>query len=71
MQFVDDEVKFLSTLSERLGLKDFDVNTATNGKDAIKLARKGNFDVAIVDEEGNQLAPGQTGLLAVRRQQYL
>ena len=29
------------------------------------------FEVAIIDEKGNKLAPGQTGLIAVRRHKYL
>ncbi len=55
---VDDDVKLLSTMSERLGLKDFDVSTATDGKSAIKVAKKGQFDVAILDLK----MPGMDGL---------
>ena len=32
---VDDEVKFLESISKRLVLKNFDVTTAVNGKVAI------------------------------------
>ncbi len=46
---VDDEVDFLKSLSERLSLRDFDVTTATDGEQAIKAAKKGQFDVAILD----------------------
>jgi DNA-binding NtrC family response regulator len=46
---VDDDEKFLNTTAERLGLKDFDVTTATEGNQAIKAAKKGKFDVAILD----------------------
>ena len=46
---VDDEEKFLSATAERLGLRDFDVTTATEGSQAIKAAKKGKFDVAILD----------------------
>lgn len=55
---VDDDVKLLNTLSERLGLKDFDVRSATNGKDAIKAAKKRQFDVAILDLK----MPGMDGM---------
>lgn len=55
---VDDDVKLLNTLSERLGLKDFDVSTVTNGKDAIKAAKKRQFDVAILDLK----MPGMDGI---------
>jgi DNA-binding NtrC family response regulator len=46
---VDDEVKFLKAVSDRLSIKGFDVTTATNGDDAIDAANKGGFDVAVVD----------------------
>jgi DNA-binding NtrC family response regulator len=46
---VDDDEKFLNTISERLGLKDFDVTPAGDGEKALKAAEKGDFDVAIVD----------------------
>ena len=46
---VDDEIKFLESISKRLVLKNFDVTTASNGKEAIASAEKGLFDVAVVD----------------------
>ena len=46
---VDDEVDFWQSLSERLSLRDFEVTTASEGKQAIKAAKKGQFDVAILD----------------------
>jgi DNA-binding NtrC family response regulator len=46
---VDDEVKFLESISKRLELKNFDVTTASNGQEAIASAEKGLFDVAVVD----------------------
>jgi DNA-binding NtrC family response regulator len=46
---VDDEVKLLESVSERLSLRDFEVTTATDGKKAIKAAKGDKFDVAIVD----------------------
>ncbi len=46
---VDDEVKFLESISKRLELKNFEVITASNGKEAIASAEKGIFDVAVVD----------------------
>ena len=47
--FVDDEPKFLETVAKRLGRVDFEVVTATDGHSAIKTAKKGKFDVALVD----------------------
>jgi DNA-binding NtrC family response regulator len=46
---VDDEVKFLTAVADRLALKGFNVTTATDGDAAIEAAGKGGFDVAVVD----------------------
>jgi DNA-binding NtrC family response regulator len=54
---VDDEVKFLESISKRLVLKNFDVTTAATGKEAIAAAEKGLFDVAVVDFQ----MPGMDG----------
>jgi DNA-binding NtrC family response regulator len=54
---VDDEIKFLESISKRLVLKNFDVTTASNGKEAIASAEKGLFDVAVVDFQ----MPGMDG----------
>ncbi len=55
---VDDEEDFLKSISERLGMRDFDVTTATEGKRAIKVAKKAKFDVAILDMK----MPGMDGM---------
>ena len=55
---VDDEEDFLNSIAERLGMRDFDVTTATEGKLAIKVAKKGKFDVAILDMK----MPGMDGM---------
>ena len=55
---VDDDEKFLKTISERLGLKDFDVTSASEGTQALKAAKKGKFDVAILDLK----MPGMDGM---------
>jgi len=46
---VDDEVKFLQSISKRLKIKDFDVTTASDGSQAVKVAKREKFDVAILD----------------------
>jgi len=46
---VDDEVQFLDSISKRLELRGFEVTKATNGTEAIDLARKKKFDLALVD----------------------
>ena len=55
---VDDEEDFLNSIAERLGMRDFDVTTATEGKTAVKAAKKGKFDVAILDMK----MPGMDGM---------
>jgi DNA-binding NtrC family response regulator len=46
---VDDEVKFLDSISRRLGMRDFDVTKATNGAEALEAARHASFDLALLD----------------------
>ena len=46
---VDDEVQFLNTIAKRLEMRGFQVTKATNGKDAIELARTEKFDLALLD----------------------
>jgi DNA-binding NtrC family response regulator len=46
---VDDEVKFLDSISRRLEMRGFDVTKATNGKDALEAARAAAFDLALLD----------------------
>ncbi len=46
---VDDEVRFLQTLTQRLSMRDFEVTPVENGDDAVKAARAQEFDLAIVD----------------------
>ncbi|MGD8278120.1 MAG: response regulator [Gemmatimonadota bacterium] len=46
---VDDETRFLDAIGKRLTRRGFDVRTASNGPDAIELARTEKFDVALLD----------------------
>ena len=46
---VDDEVEFLETVSERLEQRDFEVTTASEGADALEIAKRDRFDLAVVD----------------------
>ncbi|MFO7654924.1 MAG: response regulator [Candidatus Krumholzibacteriia bacterium] len=46
---VDDEVPFLRTMAERLRLRGFDVTTAERGEDALEIARREKFDLALID----------------------
>jgi len=65
---VDDEVKFLTAVADRLTLKGFNVTTATDGDAAIEAAGKGGFDVAVVDLQ----MPGTDGaeVLKILKQKH-
>lgn len=68
---VDDEIKFLKSITERLALKNFDVIAASNGEEAIASAEKDLFDVAVVDFQ----MPGMDGAQVLKalkeRHKYL
>lgn len=55
---VDDEEELISALAERLVLRGFHVESATNGTDALKLFRQRDFDVLVADVK----MPGIDGL---------
>jgi len=65
---VDDEERFLKTLSDRLSLRDFDVTAVTSGAAALAAAREREFDLALVDLK----MPGMSGeqLLEVLKQNH-
>ncbi len=46
---VDDEIKFLNSIAQRLQMRGFDVLTASDGQEAIKLSHTEKFDVALLD----------------------
>jgi two-component system NtrC family response regulator len=54
---VDDEVRFLQTLTQRLSMRDFAVTPVKDGDAAISAARTQEFDIAIVDLR----MPGMSG----------
>ena len=68
---VDDEIKFLKSITERLALKNFNVIAASNGEEAIASAEKDLFDVAVVDFQ----MPGMDGAQVLKalkeRHKYL
>ena len=68
---VDDEVKFLQSIAQRLELKNIDVIAVSNGEEAIASAEKDLFDVAVVDFQ----MPGMDGTQVLKalkkRHKYL
>ena len=46
---VDDEERFLNTLSQRLEMRGFDVSMAVNGQEALEAAGREEFELALLD----------------------
>ncbi len=65
---IDDEIKFLDSISERLEMRGLDVTKATNGKDAVEIARNEKFDLALLDLK----MPGMDGkeVLGILKQEH-
>ncbi len=60
---VDDEKEFVESLSERLALRECDVQTSLDGADAIEKIKQTNFDVVILDVA----MPNMDGVETLRR----
>ena len=60
---VDDEEKFLNVLSQRLGTRGVDADTATSGEEALTKIRNKNVDVIILDV----MMPGLGGIETLKR----
>lgn len=56
--WVDDEIELLKSHVLFLRSKGFDVDTVTNGRDAVNKISQGNYDLVLVDE----MMPGMSGL---------
>lgn len=60
---VDDEASFVMVLSEELAQEGFDVSTALDGLEGIRMLEEGEFDVCILDLN----MPGLNGLEVLRQ----
>ncbi|MBW2101352.1 MAG: response regulator [Deltaproteobacteria bacterium] len=60
---VDDEKKFLDTLSDRVRLKGFEPIAAQSGREALEIARKTKIHAAVVDLK----MPGMDGLVTITK----
>jgi DNA-binding NtrC family response regulator len=52
---VDDEERFLKTLTDRLSMRDFDVTPVNNGKAALEAARDRAFDLKMPGMSGEDV----------------
>ena len=59
---VDDEREFIQTLAERLEVRNFSVQTAFAGDEAISKIKEQDFDVVVLDV----LMPGKNGIETLR-----
>ncbi len=64
---VDDERDYLDLSAKRLSLRGFAVSVASSGHDALELARRRAFDVAVLDVK----MPGMDGLECLRQLRQL
>jgi DNA-binding NtrC family response regulator len=58
----DDEVKFVDSIAARLEMRGLEVGKAYNGKDAVEMARRQTFDLALLDLK----MPGMDGREVLR-----
>lgn len=61
--WVDDEIDMLKAHILFLQKKDYEVDTASNGPDALDLCRERNYDLILLDEN----MPGLSGLETLSR----
>ncbi len=60
---VDDNQKFVETMTERMRLKGYDPYTALNGQEALNIAKTTKLHIAIVD----QRMPDMEGLVVITK----
>jgi DNA-binding NtrC family response regulator len=60
---VDDNPKFLNTLTERIRLKGYEPYTALNGNEAIEITKTNKIHLAVVD----QRMPDMEGLAVIKK----
>ncbi len=59
---VDDEKDFVESLAQRLELREFEIQTALEGDQALNLIRENGYDVVVLDV----LMPGKDGIEILR-----
>jgi DNA-binding NtrC family response regulator len=68
---VDDETRFLNAIAQRLTKRGFEVRTASNGPEAIELARREKFDIALLDLKMPGMDGGQVLRTLKEEHQFL
>jgi DNA-binding response OmpR family regulator len=60
---VDDEKEYVSTLAERLRMRDIETDEANNGEEALRLMRSNGYTVVVLD----LMMPGMSGIEVLKR----
>ena len=53
---VDDETEFVSALAERLGMRGYEADWTSTGKEALSMVAEGQYDLAILDLKMPQIS---------------
>jgi DNA-binding NtrC family response regulator len=64
---VDDEIDFMETLMKRMRKRNFDVTGVESGEDALKLLKKQDFDIVLLDVKMPQGMDGIETLREIRQ----
>ncbi len=68
---MDDEARFFEAIAKRLRKRGFDVQAISNGPEAIEVARKENFDIALLDLTMPEMDGGEVLKMLKKEHQYL
>ncbi len=68
---VDDETRFLEAITTRLRKRGFDVRAISNGPEAIAVARKEKFDIALLDLKMPEMDGGEVLKVLKKEHRFL
>lgn len=68
---IDDEEQYLQAISKRLRNRGFDVRAVSSGPEAVEIARKEKFDLALLDLKMPDMDGGEVLKVLKREHKYL
>jgi DNA-binding NtrC family response regulator len=68
---VDDETRFLDAIATRLRKRGFDVRAASSGPEAIAIARREKFDIALLDLKMPEMDGGEVLRILKQKHRFL